>query len=338
MQSRHLRIAEFVATLVAASAATLGLISRATPDTEAVRLRNSLIASPGTAADFDWVPGASPPGYHQETTATISPVFREFVLAASAERPPQPVGQGSEVGSAIRLAAALSRQGRQGQALQGDTLATFSTIVATGGGYCADYTQVFNALAYVADIPVREWGMSFDGFGGDGHAFNEIYDRGLRKWVMLDVFHRFYPADAASGRPLSALEFRSRLDQIDVLDTTAIVPIGPRSHFRQPEDAIAYYRRGQFGYYLWWGNDALSYDQHPVLTLAGRVSLSARQALAIVAGIHPQLRILPAPENRRAILALSGVRRSLLLHLAVIVLLIGLGALQLLALRRAKFP
>ena len=248
MYPRRLIVLELIVTLVALAGAIFALISRAAPGTEAVRLRNSLIATTGTIADFDWNPTDVPPEYQQERTTIIPSALRTFVLAATAD-PKAPVTDAvGESSAAIRLAAALARQGRRGQALQGDTVTVFSTIVTEGGGYCADYTQVFNALAYVADIPVREWGMSFDGFGGDGHAFNEIYDRRLQKWVLLDVFNGFYPVDRTSGLPLSALEFRGRLTQSDVLETTAIIPVGPRPRFRELEDAVAYYRRGQFGF------------------------------------------------------------------------------------------
>lgn len=53
--------------------------------------------------------------------------------------------------------------------------------------------------------------MSFAGYSGEGHAFNEIYDHRLAKWVVIHSFFSFHLTVRASGEPLSSLELRERL-------------------------------------------------------------------------------------------------------------------------------
>ena len=37
--------------------------------------------------------------------------------------------------------------------------------------------------------------MSFDGYGGDGHAFSEIFDTQRQHWIFVDSFYSFYVTD-----------------------------------------------------------------------------------------------------------------------------------------------
>ena len=96
-------------------------------------------------------------------------------------------------------------------------------------------------LAGAAGLTAREWGFSFDGFGGHGHALVEVYDRGLSKWVFLDVYNNIQALDAATG----AGRWRT-VDWI-VLDVKSVFFSDPRpednthgnfiSH--RPEDSIS---------------------------------------------------------------------------------------------------
>ena len=88
-------------------------------------------------------------------------------------------------------------------------LPVFLQIREQGKGYCADYSQVFTALALSTGIPVREWGLGFEGFGR-GHAFNEVYDSEQRKWVFIDSYHSLYVIDRGSHNPLSTIEFHNQ--------------------------------------------------------------------------------------------------------------------------------
>src|SRR3546814_14131094 len=93
---------------------------------------------------------------------------------------------------------------------QSNTRETYEKIVGGEGGYCSDYTQSFNALALAAGLDVREWGFAWADMA-NGHAFNEIWDPTLQKWVFIDSFVSFYVIDRASGIPLSSREFRASL-------------------------------------------------------------------------------------------------------------------------------
>ena len=99
--------------------------------------------------------------------------------------------QGDALARALLMARALTTKPRLGTAIAKPTLETLATIELVGTGYCADYAKVFNALGYSAGIPIRQWAFSFDGFGGWGHTFNEIWDEANQRWLMIDVFNGF---------------------------------------------------------------------------------------------------------------------------------------------------
>jgi len=142
------------------------------PPTEAVRVRNSLIFDVTDMREAQWTPSQYPTSFKLE--ASNPPAL--FIEAVSA------TGRSNEsytddFGSALAIGRQLAVGKFKGGAIQPDTASTFTKIMEEGTGYCADFTQVFNGLAHAAALPVREWGMSFDGFGGSGHAFNEVFDR-----------------------------------------------------------------------------------------------------------------------------------------------------------------
>ncbi len=182
------------------------------------------------------------------------------------------------------------------------SLQALATIRAGAGGYCADYTQVFLMLANVVGVPAREWGFSFRGYGGDGHAVVEIYDAALAKWIFLDVFNGFY-VTGADGRPLSFLELRRGL--LDGSTTVAaVVTVTDVSPFTSPERILHYLRRGISRAYLWDGASAAAAERQPVLRWLGERSRALSQLGAIALRLHPRMRIVPAPGERAALLEL----------------------------------
>jgi hypothetical protein len=283
-------------------AATAWLGSHFYPATEAVRVRNAFLAEPAEVADFDWTPQALPHGFLQQSGAAPVP------LRAAAAVPAGPALE-----RAVALVNGLNPGRRRGGAIQRSTAESWAIIVATGTGYCGDYTQVMNGLAWAAGLPVREWGMSFDGFGGEGHAFNEFWDAARGQWLMVDVFNGFWVRDRATGAPLSALAFRERLGTAAPLESVELVKIRPAGlGFRSAEDMIGYYRRGVDQYYLWWGNNVFDYDGHPLVRAARPFGRAAEQAAALLAGVHPRIRILPTSENSDMIAALDRTRARVL--------------------------
>src|SRR3546814_14332335 len=82
----------------------------------------------------------------------------------------------------------------------------------------------------------------------NGHAFNEIWDPALQKWVFIDSFVSFYVVDRASGVPLSALEFRAALlEEPDAEAIEVMQTVPERFPFKSVERALDWYRRGEIG-------------------------------------------------------------------------------------------
>ena len=315
-------------TAAALVAAAAYLASYAVPSTEAVRIRNSMLAVPGVAADFDWRPPEVPPGFLQQSGAAPE-LFRQTAAAVASE--------GSAFERAVSLVRDLDSGPEHGGPIQSSTLETFKTIRAKGQGYCADYTQVLNGLAWAAGIPVREWGLSFDGFGGWGHAFNEVYDRELGKWVMIDPFYAFWVRDTSTGTPLSAIEFRDRLRLANPLESMQVMRLSPTAYdWTSDEKMLTFYRRGVDQFYLWWGNNVFDYDNQPLVRAVGPLSRSLEQLAAILVGVHPGIRILPTAGNGRMIEDLRHTRNEVLMLTALCTALFLLLAVEWRLWRRAR--
>jgi hypothetical protein len=220
-----------------------------------------------------------------------------------------------------------------GGAIQSDLRTTYRRIVQNGQGYCGDFVDVFTGLALAAGIPVRAWAFSFDGFGGDGHIFNEIYDRDAGAWRMIDVFNNYYFV-GGDGTPLSALAFREALQRGVPL---RIVPVSSSAppRFKYEEKAWAYYQRGLPQWYQWWGNNVFSYDQTPVVRGFVRVSRSLEQLAAIAVGVHPQIRVLAEERNAQQRSAMHRLRWRLLATALLFVVSVVLGIAYGVARRRA---
>lgn len=303
---------------IAANVAALLLVAgyvliQAYPSTEAVRLRNALLITRGTPADFSWTQKEIPPSFIVEQRAPL-PEFVSAVRAAGVD------SQAGDWDKALALAGMLTRNARDKGAIESDLVTAYRGIVDEGRGYCADFTEVYLGLAVAAGLLAREWGFSFDGFGGHGHAVIEVFDRQRDKWVFLDVYNNVHAVDAASGEPLSALEFRDfalgrRLAPI-------IRPNGPgRRPYSIEGKLVEYYRRGAGEWYLWWGNGVFTYDSHPAVKAAGRVSAALEQLVAIAVGVHPQIKVLTTAENVPQLERMERLRWSLLASgLALVVL------------------
>lgn len=93
----------------------------------------------------------------------------------------------SELEKAKDIARWIVQNMKGGRGLGLDSETTLKTMLATKAGVCSDYSQLFNIFCLINDIEVREWGsMRKDSFIG-GHSFNEIFDKTLNKWVLIDV-------------------------------------------------------------------------------------------------------------------------------------------------------
>ena len=316
------RLAAGTALVLVAVAAML--VWEARDPQEAVRLRDSLLALIGTPEDFAWTPATVPPTFLRnqgEVPEVLARAASEVVTASD--------GWSRGLQIAMHLGNVSDRE----DPIQRPTADTYRIMFDEGGGYCADFTQVFVGLAIAAEVPVREWGLAFDGFGGDGHAVVEVFDERRGKWLMIDPFNSFYPADAATGEPLSMLEFRERLLSPRPLETTRIVRISPKvSEFPVDEKLVEYFRRGIDQFYLWWGTNLFSYEQDPFVSRAARISRTAEQAVAILRGVHPSIVILPTGTNQELIRAERQERQRTLTYLVALGILAVLLVVQLLLL------
>jgi nitrate reductase gamma subunit len=296
--------ATIVVTLIALLIVTGFLAMSMTSPFEITRIRNSLLASAGSDQDFAWQPGSPPPDYLLES----KPPPPEFVAIEtdlfSGMKPSLGTWEKAQM-----IAQHLSKGPGIGSGIMSNTYDTYRTIMTDERGYCADYTQVFNAIAIAAGIPVREWGVSFDGFSGDGHAFNEIYDDDLQKWVFIDSFYSLYVKDARTGERLSALEFQSRLRRDNPHELISVKPIShKRFAFKDGYQVVEYYRRGADQFYLWFGNNVYSYDDNWLVKLLGPYSRAVEQGVAILTGLHPKIRIVPTSQNAALISELAATR------------------------------
>ena len=285
---------------------------------EAVRLRNALLADPSTPADFAWLPPDFPPGFRTERRAATA-LFARVVTALEVARLP------GDWEKALALAGHLAENAADRGPIRAGLEVTYRGI-REGRGYCADFARVFLALAHAAGLHARQWSFSFDGFGGHGHVIVEVFDRARGKWLFLDVYNNFHALDAASGEPLSALELRECA--LGVRPAAQFRPNGlGRPGWRHEHKARDYYARGACEWYLWYGNDVFSYDAHPAVALANRLSGSLGEIVATAIGVHPRIRIFVTSENEQAVRAVVRLaRRTRVLTFAVVVLAVALVA------------
>lgn len=284
----------------------LWLITQAIPGTEAVRLRNALSFG-GTveAADLAWAPVNAPPGFLFQGKP-LPPGLAEAASQLDFSQAPDGWSRGRVV--ALHLQGFIKDKGPVKAGLE----ETYRKVVTEGEGYCGDYARLFSAMAQAAGIPVRQWSFSFDGYGGHGHIFNELWDTQSRRWFAIDIYNNYAYVDAQSGNLLSALEFRAALR--GERPPAVLRPLHPqiRPGFEIPEKAIDYYRRGANEWYLLWGSDIVGTDQSPWVKSTGRLSRHLSQFMAIVAGVQPELRVIATPESVDKIAALERLHKRLI--------------------------
>ncbi len=220
------------------------------------------------------------------------------------------IGSGQDVvDSVVALVRHLDAPGApRGGRIAEATAETYRRIRASGEGYCADYTQVLVALAAAAGLQAREWGISFEGYSGDGHAVVEVYDPARAQWLFVDPFNGFMVNDER-GRPLSFWALRQRLrdGQLDRLELAMIGDVLP---FRSPRAALEYLAAGMNRAYLWVEPMPGGAEDHALVAAAGRVSRAAGQLAAIALGVHPRMLIAYEPDQAAALGELRRLRAA----------------------------
>lgn len=287
------------------------LVMHAWPPTEATRMRNALLLDVGDARDFAWEPGTAPADFRSERRAP-DPFFAAVAARVAGADEPDWV-------RARRIATHLIEHARELGPVRAGPQATYQAI-REGYGYCADFVRTFIVLAQASGIGVRQWAFSFDGFGGHGHTFVEVWDSQRAKWLFLDVHNNVHAVDAETGEPLSALEFREFLCARRA--AVRIEPLGPgRPGYSDRDKLLAYWRRGVGEWYLWWGNAIQSYYAHPVVRRLVGVSAGVAHAVGIALRLHPRLRVLGEPGNSAQVARMLRLGRRLRAAIAALVVL-----------------
>ncbi len=294
---------------------------------DAVRVRNALVVDLGSAADVNWAPEAPPQDFNWERLAPP----QRFVEVTEGVLQAAPADAG-DFDKALLLARHIRENARGSGAIQANAWETYQRLRSGQGGYCSDYTQTMNALALAAGLKIREWGFAWETMA-NGHAFSEVWEPSLGKWLLLDSHHGFYVVDAASGVPLSVVEFRDHL--MTDADPAAIrlLPISAAAFDAERVEAErAFYARGVPRMFLLMGNNVYSYDAHPLIQATEALPRSLEMLTGIALGEHPRFLFVPPadrPDLRAEVEAMTWTRTRTLLEVSAGALS-GLGALALL--------
>lgn len=296
----------------------LSLLPFMTSSTELVRMRNALVLGETAGVDFNWTPAQVPAGFLSEQ-GPASSLFADEAQRLGLRSLP------SDWDRVLLISRHLlgSHAVLYGGAVQSDLDTTYRQIVNEGKGYCGDFVRVFTGLALASGMSVRPWAFSFDGFGGDGHIFLEIWNRELKRWQLVDIFNNYYFVDAR-GTILSALEFRQALKTAPASLQLKPLFAGARPGYVIEAKAWNYYERGLSQWYAVWGNNVFSYDRAVLGHQLTPLSRSLEQLNAIAQGLYPPLLLLDDAASRGDVAAMWRLH----LHLRVVA---GLGALCLLA-------
>lgn len=276
--------------------------------TELVRMRNALLLVDTENHRFDWTPGNVPVDFMQERGAIDPPFVEAARLLGLASKP-------SDWDKVLTISQhLLSHPQLVGSPIQSDLRDTYRRILKDGTGYCGDFTRVFMAFAITAGMPVRAWAFSFDGFGGHGHVWPEIWNRQLQRWQLVDIFNNFYFL-GQDGIPVSALDFRHAMRTAPQSIHTALLSPGARPGYQHQDKLWAWYRQGLAEWYMIWGNNVFSYDLALGAHHLGHFSRALEQMQAIAIGVYPHVSLMVDESNREKAQALWRVRMHLWLVL-----------------------
>lgn len=293
----------FLANVLALAIAVVWLGMLTLPSSKALRVRNAFLLRRGRPEHFAWTPATVPADFRVEQRQ--APVTIDAAVQAALVR-----GTDDDWQRALALVGMLVAHARHEGGIQADLATTFRGIVA-GSGYCADYVRVYLAAARSAGLFCRQWAFSFDGFGGHGHTFVEIYDRQRAAWAFVDVHNNVYAVLAGVDVPIDALALhQALLGSPSAVEFRRAAP--GRLGFPHFDKLLDYYRRGAPQWYLWWGNDVISREQtgpmHAVTSLSGRLAYRVGAAL----GHLPPLVVLATPDNEQDIVRMEQLRRRVL--------------------------
>jgi hypothetical protein len=314
-----------IANVIALAVALAWLAYLTLPYAQAVRVRNAFLLRRGHADDFSWTPAKVPADFQVEHRR--APAVIEAALANAGK------SDVDDWNRAMALVTLLVRHWRHEGPIQADLTTTYHGIVA-GGGYCADYVRVYLALAHAAGLFCRQWAFSFDGFGGHGHTFVEVYLRQQARWVFVDVFNNVCAYRPGTDRAVDALTVRNA-----VIERPASIEFRRagegRLGYAHVDKLVDYYRRGAAQWYLWWGNDVISRDSGGFAGALARVSGRLGHRLQSALGGLPPLVAMVTADNETQVARMEALRRSVRVALSLVVGLVLVLAGQIVS-RRAE--
>ncbi|MCW5668917.1 MAG: transglutaminase domain-containing protein [Hydrogenophaga sp.] len=292
--------------LLAALLAVFSLAPFLIETTNVVKLRNALLLRDADDVRFQWTPAEAPVDFKWEQ----GPADPYFVAIAERLRLAEMPDDWSRAVTISSHLLTSSGKKLRGGAIKTDLRRTYERITRNGDGYCGDFVRVFMAIAIAGGMQVRPWAFSFDGFGGHGHIWPEIWNRQTKDWQLVGVFNNYYFFEDP-GVPLSALEFRQAL--MEGADSLKLAPLDPaaRVGWKYEEKAWAYYRRGLPQWYLWWGNDVFTYDRAGLVRLFDGVSRPLEQFGGVIQDVSPRLQVLLTPENRPQVEAMMSLKHRI---------------------------
>jgi len=236
--------------------------------------------------------------------------------------PPDSIAEAVRISGAARLpddwsraralAGVLLRHARDEGPIRADLETTYRGIVA-GKGYCADFVRVYLAAARSADLFCRQWAFSFDGYGGHGHTFVEVFDRQRSAWTFLDVFNNVFAVHRGDETPLPAAEVRVAMlaapESIEFCQAAE-----GRMGYPHADKLVDYYRRGAAQWYLWFGNDVVTRERAGLTAFLARWSgLAAHRIGGTLGGLPTIVAIVDSfsePALARAEALRTRVRRA----------------------------
>ncbi len=285
--------------------------------TELVRLRNALTLGPDLDLQQDWAPPAWPADYLRDLVPP-DPYFVAVAEHLKLAELPDDWARGLAISRHLLGSAPVLNGG----AIQRNLRQTHRAITERGDGYCGDFVRTYLALAGAAGMTVRTGAFSFDGFGGHGHIWVEIWNRQLNQWQLQDIFDNYYYVNG-SEQPLSALALREAvLAQSPGLQLRPLVP-GARPGFVIEAKAWDYLRRGFNEWYLPWGNNVFAQDNAWAVLAFSGISRLGEGLGAFVSGLQPSVRMLALPGNEHQRAAMHSLR--LRLFGAALLGFVGLG-------------
>lgn len=291
-----------VASGIAVALALVRLAALMLPRGGVVRARNAFLLKRGAGIRFDWTPMNVPHDF---------PVAKR-VAPAVIVRAMRDAGIDRIEGDRTRafaIVGCLLRNANTGGGIRADLATTFRGIQA-GRGYCADFVRVYMVAAACVNLFCRRWAFSFDGFGGHGHTFVEVYDGAHARWTFIDVFNNVYAVKRGEQRPLDALELRAQL----IRDPGAVQFVqasSGRLGYPHHEKLVDYYERGGREWCIWWGNDESDREYDVLARILRR--FSGRLAYRLITGMltAPHLIALEDGNDEAALARVATLRREI---------------------------